>query len=72
MGRRYRLVCLIYPPFPGSHVELAKLFSDSGVETAEAASTSYSILREHLGVLNVLGPWGSVEVWRRAVEVVLK
>ena len=71
-GEVYYLACLIYPTFPGSHVGFAKLFSDSGVEIAEAASTSCPILHEHLGVLIVLGPWGSVGVWRRAAEVVLK
>ena len=72
MGRCYCLACLIYPTFPGSHVGFAKLFSDRGVETAETASTSCSILHEHLGVLIALGSRGSVGVWRRVAEVVLK
>lgn len=72
MGRWYCLVCLIYPTFPGSHVGFAKLFSDGGVESAEAASTSCSILHEHSGVLIMLGPWGAAGVWRRAAEVVPK
>ena len=72
MGRWYCLACLIYPTFPGSHVGFAKLFSEGGVETAEATSTSCSFLHEHLGAPIVLGPWVSVGVWRRAGEVVLK
>ena len=64
--------CLRYPTFPGSHVKFARLFSDGGVGTTEAASTSGFILHEHLGVLNALRLCGSVRMWRRAAEVVLR
>ena len=61
----YGLVCLKYPTCPGSRIKFAKLLSDGGVETAEAASTSGFILHELLGILNALETWGSVRLWRR-------